>query len=188
MIYFYPRSISEAAQTLDKYDSDWASKINKSILDMGDGENCILGQLLRSKVVLEDSCDTHYQGLKLLFGIDTINDQNDIYQNDAIFGKNASKLDWEIEINKREIYYNVGSDFDKKTSVIFVYLYGEFFLAQVSSAQYQPIGLSCGQLNRYGGLIDLPNHKVTKTQIEKLVGFPITDIYRANIRYDRVNK
>lgn len=189
MIYLYPRTISEAAQTLDKYDKDWASKINKSILNMTDGENCILGQLLRDEVELEDGCDTHYQGLKLLFGIDTINDENDLYQNDTIFGKNASKLDWEIEINKRDKYYDIGSDYVRGTTVIFVCQYGEFFLAQVDYCKYQPIGLSSGQLNRHSNKsIELLNHKVTKNQVEKLLGFPITDIYRANIRYDRVNQ
>lgn len=186
MIYFYPRSISEAAQTLDKYDIEWASKIDVSKLNMTDGEDCILGQLLRDEVESEENCDTHYQGLKLLFGIDTINDRNDIYQNDAIFGKNASKLDWEIEIIKREPHHNVGGN--DGTSVIFVTRYGEFFLAQVDSGKYQPIGLSNGQLNRFSHKsIELDTHKVTKSQVEKLLGFPITEIYRANIRYDRVN-
>lgn len=186
MIYLYPRSVSEAAQTLDKYDKDWASKINKSILNMTDGENCILGQLLRDEVELEDGCDTHYQGLKLLFGIDTINDENDLYQNDTIFGKNASKLDWEIEINKREISYYVGG---RGKTIVFKTVYGEFVMAQVSASTYQPIGFgSDGQFNRYSEkTISTFNHSVTKSQLEQLLDYKIQEVYEARVRYDRIN-
>lgn len=70
----------------------------------------------------------------------------------------------------------------------FVCQYGEFFLAQISAGKYQPIGLSSGQMNRYSDKsIELTNHKVTKSQVEKLIGYPVKEVYRVKIKYDRVN-
>ena len=97
MHHNYPKSISEAAELLDKVNPDWYNKVNLLTLNMMTGYSCILGQLY----------ENYDKGMPLLFNLSPKTGSAEI--NDEIFGLKAPIDKWKTEINSRRT-----CDVDKK--------------------------------------------------------------------------
>lgn len=95
----YPQNIADAVRILDNYDKKWAEKIDVNVLNMGEYDECVLGQLFRDSV--QDGQVGYEIGMKDIFGINTEDDDDAVYTNDNIFGAKASKNEWIKEVRKR---------------------------------------------------------------------------------------
>lgn len=86
MLYRYPISIKEAAETLDMARPGWYNKIDVKKFNMIYCPACVLGQVYGK----------YSNGIDLLFGMKPNN-----LSDDKIFGRGASNEAWLLEINRR---------------------------------------------------------------------------------------
>lgn len=86
MSYSYPKTISEAAELLDRIDPYWYNKITQD-LQMSNIKSCVLGQVFGD----------YRKSMQTIFCI-----YHSQYNLDRVFGSRSNTNEWNKEINQRK--------------------------------------------------------------------------------------
>ncbi len=125
MKYDYPKSIKEAASTLDKIKPDWYKKVDFNILNMDKVNDCILGQVFGC---YDDALCDHFDSNGQL--------------RDTIFGSRAAVKDWKDEVHSRMNPVAKASEYNTHVSLIRLGESGKIFIELVDGDDKLELELS----------------------------------------------